>query len=280
MALQMAAALGAAFACGRAAFGMHWTWVVLSAYIVSSGNRGRGDVTYKALMRLAGAAGGTLVATGLSGAFAPGDDVAIVFLFVVIAVALWLRPLSYAFWAAGMTAALALLYDYYGESGGHLLLTRLEGILLGASLGVIAAWIVLPVRNVDVIRRHLSIALATLSAVLSRGAEPTFEADDVTTYRAAVATGHGAAISLLVLRHLPSRCHGSLPYARACRALSSAVPSRSGVRLSLSPQSQAALAADVVTARRALAATAASEQRAALGPAAERIAAALSDSYR
>jgi hypothetical protein len=281
MALQMGVALTAAFACGRAAFGMHWTWVVLSAYIVGSGNRGRADVTYKAVLRLAGAAAGTLVASGLSGAFAPGDDIAIVFLFAVIAVALWLRPLSYAFWAGGMTAALALLYDYYGEVGRHLLLTRLEGILLGASLGVVAAWVVLPVRNVDVIRRQLSIALATLAAVVGRGPESTFAADEVAAYRASVTAGDAAGVSLRVLRHLPPRWRAALPYATACRALADAAPTAgSDVELSMTAESRGTLAADVTEARRALAATASPEQRAALGHAAERIAAVLAASCR
>ena len=38
-------------------------------------------------------------------AFPAGDSWSIVCLFAVLAVAVWLRPLNYAFWAAGMTAA-------------------------------------------------------------------------------------------------------------------------------------------------------------------------------
>jgi Fusaric acid resistance protein-like len=113
MALQMAAALAAAFAVGRSLFDVHWTWVVLTAFIVCSGTRGRGDVVHKAVMGLAGAAVGTLAATVLSDAFPPGDRWSIVIIFAVLAVALWLRSINYAYWAAGMTAALALLYGYY-----------------------------------------------------------------------------------------------------------------------------------------------------------------------
>ena len=50
MALQMAAALSCAFALGHYVFGSHWIWVVLTAYIVCSGNRGRGDVVHKSAM--------------------------------------------------------------------------------------------------------------------------------------------------------------------------------------------------------------------------------------
>ncbi len=47
--------------------------VALTAFIVCSGNRGRGDVAHRAAMRLAGAGAGTLAATALSGVFTPGD---------------------------------------------------------------------------------------------------------------------------------------------------------------------------------------------------------------
>lgn len=167
MALQMAASLGAAFAVGRTLFGAHWTWTVLTAFIVCSGNRGRGDVVYKAVLRLVGAAVGTLAATALSGAFPPGDSWSVVLIFAVLSVALWLRPINYAFWAGGMTAALALLYGYYGERGISLLGTRLEAIAIGAAVAVAASWLLLPVRTSDVLRRDLATALKALDDCLA-----------------------------------------------------------------------------------------------------------------
>ncbi|HEX3898250.1 MAG TPA: FUSC family protein [Mycobacteriales bacterium] len=285
MALQMGVALTAAFLCGRAAFGMeHWTWVVLSAYIVGSGNRGRADVTHKAALRVGGAAIGTLLATALSHAFPPGEDWSIVALFAVLAVALWLRPLSYAYWAAGMTSALALLYDFYGETGDHLLATRLEGILLGASLAVISAWVVLPIRNVDAVRRQLSIAFGAVATVLSSPeAEPMFPAADFARFRAAAAAAELAATSLHWLRRLPTRLRTAYSYAVASRALSSCaaeLDAGHGHRLVLPTDVRQALSADVAAARRALAATANDEERARLGETTQRIATALVTGYQ
>ena len=170
MAVQMGVALGAAFAAGRALFGSHWTWVVLTAFIVASGNRGRGDVVHKAAMRLLGAGAGTLAATALSGAFPPGDPWSVVAIFTVLAAGLWLRSVNYACWAAAMTAALALLYGYYGQRGAGLLGTRLEAIVLGAALAVSASWLLLPVRTTDILRRDLALALAALDGYLAAGA--------------------------------------------------------------------------------------------------------------
>lgn len=63
MAAQMAVGLGAAFLVGRLAFPDHWPWLVVTAYIVAAGNRGRGDVAVKSVARLVGGAVGTVAAT-------------------------------------------------------------------------------------------------------------------------------------------------------------------------------------------------------------------------
>lgn len=167
LAVQLATALTVAFVVGQWLRTGHWVWVVLTAFIVSSGNRGRGDVVWKGLLRLAGAATGTLAAALVGPAFAPGDRAAVVAIFALLLLATWLRAINYAFWAAGITAVLAILYDYYGEGGPNLLADRLGGILLGALIAVAAAWFVLPVRTGDVARLRCSDALAALSDLLA-----------------------------------------------------------------------------------------------------------------
>jgi uncharacterized membrane protein YccC len=220
----------------------------------------------------------------ISHAFAPHDDWSIVALFVVLAVAMWLRPLSYAFWAAGMTSALALLYDFYGEAGRHLLATRLEGILLGAAIAVIAAWVILPIRNVDAVRRQLAIAFAALASVLaSPDPEPAFPDADVARFRAAAAAAELAATSLHLLPRLPPRLRSAYTYAVASRALSSCATQLAvgeGHRLVMAIDDRRELAADVTAARRALAATANEAERARLGETARRIADVLVAGYR
>jgi Fusaric acid resistance protein-like len=232
MALQMAAALGAAFAVGRTLFGAHWTWVVLTAFIVSSGNRGRGDVAYKAVLRLAGAAAGTLAATALSGVFPPGDPWSIVAIFAVLAVGLWLRSVNYAFWAGGMTAALALLYGYYGERGISLLGDRLAAIGVGAALAVAAAWLLLPVRTTDILRRDIGLALRALDDYLGglTGDPAATPAREARFRRAVGSLEHAAMLLRLVpapwrsrIDHLPAvvvleKCAAELPSVSAALA--------------------------------------------------------------
>lgn len=168
MALQMGVALGGAFVAGHLAFGAHWTWTVLTAFIVCSGARGRGDVMLKGVQRAVGAALGTIVATEIAGAFGPREAASVVLIFAVLAVATWLRPRNYAYWAGSVTAVLSLLYGYYGTADTQsLLLTRLEAILAGAAIGITACWLILPVRTGDVLRRRTADTLAALSDFLA-----------------------------------------------------------------------------------------------------------------
>ncbi len=150
VAILMGISLTAAFFLGQEVFSTHWTWVVLTAYIVASASRGRGLVLHKGAMRVLGASLGTIVATGLTGIFPAHDAWSIVAVFAILAFALRLREVNYAFWAAGITAALALLYGYFGERGIGLLVTRLEEILIGAIIAIAASWVVLPRRTSEV----------------------------------------------------------------------------------------------------------------------------------
>ncbi len=237
LALQMGVALAAAFAIGRSLFGMHWTWVVLTAFIVCSGNRGREDVVHKAAMRVIGAAGGTLLATAVAGTFPAGDNWSIVVLFVVLSVAVCLRELNYAYWAAGMTAALALLYAYYGEHGSGLLATRLEAILIGAGLAVAASYLLLPVRATDIIRRDVGAALAALDRYLVGLCEdpPSTAEREKQFHRAVLALEHHSRL----LRGIPRRLRARIDHLPAIDALQRSSELLSGVTAALSQRQPA-----------------------------------------
>ncbi len=163
MAAQMATGLGAALVVGHLLFGDRWAWTLLSAFIVASGNRGRGDVVHKAALRTLGAGVGTVAVSLGTVSLPPGNRWLIVALFGVLAVALVLRERNYAFWAAGVTAMVALLHGYYGDTGTTALWERILGVLVGSAIGVAAAWFVLPIRTTDVVRRRLADCLAALT---------------------------------------------------------------------------------------------------------------------
>jgi hypothetical protein len=183
MAIQMAAALGMSFAMGYLFFSERWTWIVLTTFIVISGNRGRLDVVYKSVLRVAGAAAGTLLALGIAAHGAAHDYRTAALILATIFLGVWLRPLSYAWWALFVTIALALLQGFADAPVSQLLLQRLEEIFIGALIGVAVAWWVVPVRSSGVLRRRLADALSALSA----GIDPSSPQRTPESFAAAVA---------------------------------------------------------------------------------------------
>ncbi|WP_165488568.1 MULTISPECIES: FUSC family protein [Dyella] len=171
MAIQMAVALAAAFVVGFVFFPERWSWVVLTAFIVNIGNRGRIDVVHKSGMRVLGATMGTLFALVLSHQAMPSPPMTTAIILASLFMGIWLRPFGYAWWALFITIALALLQGFQGGAPIALLLLRLEEIAIGAIIGVMAAWFVLPVRSTDVVRRRIANALAALAEALDPATE-------------------------------------------------------------------------------------------------------------
>src|ERR1700678_4366041 len=167
MALQMLVALALAFATGMTAFRLHWLWVVLSAFIVTSGAIGRGDALYKALLRVAGAIAGTLVAGLLTFVHVGNSVEYAALIFAVLFVGIWLRQINYAYWAACATLLFALLQGPQSTPGLALFGTRVLCILIGAACGVAATWFVVPIRSSHVVRRRLADAMGDMRDVLS-----------------------------------------------------------------------------------------------------------------
>ncbi len=161
MALQMLVALGLAFAVGMFAFPQHWSWVVLTAFIVCSGAVGRGDAIYKGLLRLGGAIGGTLVAAAVSRIPLNGVENATL-IFVVLFFGIWLRNINYAYWAACATLIFALLQGSAGVDPLPLFAIRVVAIVVGALCAVAATWFVFPIRTEHVVRRRVGDALRAL----------------------------------------------------------------------------------------------------------------------
>jgi hypothetical protein len=176
MAIQMAVALLLSFAIGHLCFPQHWTWVVLTAFIVNSGNRGRLDVVHKSMQRMLGAAAGTITAQVLGAHLGLQGGTAVAVMLAAMFLGMWLRPFGYGWWALFITVALALLQDFAGVPAAHVLWTRLEEIAVGAVIGVAVAWFVLPVRSTGILRRRMADALASLASALDRQ-QPTRSAD-------------------------------------------------------------------------------------------------------
>jgi hypothetical protein len=167
MALQMLVALALAFAIGMTVFPLHWPWVVLSAFIVTSGAIGRGDALYKALQRLTGAIAGTFVAELLTFVHVGNSVAYAALIFAILFIGIWLRQVNYAYWAACATLLFALLQGMHSSPGAALFGTRVLCILIGAACGVMATWFVVPIRSSHVVRRRLADAMGDMRDVLT-----------------------------------------------------------------------------------------------------------------
>jgi hypothetical protein len=172
MAVQMAFALALSFTIGYVFFAERWSWIVLTAFIVLSGSRGRLDVAYKSVLRVAGAAGGTILAMAASAWVPAGEVSSVMLILTAVFLGVWLRPLSYAWWALFITIALALLQGFAAAPADQVLFQRLEEIIIGAILAVATAWWLLPVRSTGVLRLRLGEALAALGTTLQTAAAP------------------------------------------------------------------------------------------------------------
>ena len=166
MALQMLVALALAFAIGMWAFPTHWPWLVLTAFIVCSGAAGRGDAIYKGLLRLGGAIGGTFAGAIVAHVTFPNGIAYAATIFAILFLGIWLRRISYAYWAACATLVFALLQGSQGANVTPLFAVRVLCIVIGALCAVAATWFVYPIRTEQVVRRRVADALGALREVL------------------------------------------------------------------------------------------------------------------
>jgi hypothetical protein len=162
MAVQMSVALAAAFLAGGLIFPGHWSWVVITAFIVCSGAIGRGDAAYKGVLRLGGAFLGVVAASALQYVAMPHGPMAAALSFAALFVGVWLRDVSYAWWAACVTLILALMLPTNDVPVTVLLAERLAAIFVGAICGVAACWFVFPIKSRSVVRRRVSDTLLAL----------------------------------------------------------------------------------------------------------------------
>ncbi|MCL2478053.1 MAG: FUSC family protein, partial [Treponema sp.] len=163
MAIQLAAAIAAAFLYGELVDPDHLVWPVLTVLIVHSGNNGRGDLLWKGIQRTVSALLGVTIASLIAFNMPPGTSIEIVAIFAILVFAAMVREFSYMFWAVCIPAALVFLYSFFGQTGAELanhLAHRLLGVATGSAAGIISGFFILPVRMTDVVRLRLGAVLS------------------------------------------------------------------------------------------------------------------------
>ena len=166
-AVQVGVATTLAIVGGELISPARWYWAVLTAFVVFTGTTSRGDVLTRGSQRLVGTVAGVVAGMALAVLVAGHELLALVLLLACVFLALYLVRLSQALMAFWITAVLALLYGLIGQFSVETLLLRVAETAVGAAAGMLAGFLVLPVRTRQAFGEALDAAVAAADAVLA-----------------------------------------------------------------------------------------------------------------
>jgi hypothetical protein len=158
-AIQLSAAGVLAIVIGELLSPQRWYWAVLAAFVVFLGTSSSGETRTKAWSRIVGTALGVAAGIVVTYPVRGHDSLAFVLLLVCLFAAVYTLRLSYAFMIFFLTIVLSLLYVLLGFFSDKLLLLRLVETAVGATLGGVAATLVLPISTTRVL---LNVTVETL----------------------------------------------------------------------------------------------------------------------
>lgn len=194
--------IGLAFVLGGLLFPGHQVWAVVAAFVIGVGTVSRGDAVLRGVQRTLGAALGTLGATLLASVVGGRGLLSVGLILLFLGGGLYLRQISYVYWAVAVTSVLALLYGLNGPTDTDLLGVRVLAGLLGGACAIGPAVFLAPIRTRAVVLKRAGAALRSIGVALRQNGEP----DD--TVRAAerdIAALRAAAAPLLVTRRFHRR---------------------------------------------------------------------------
>ncbi|WP_433557529.1 FUSC family protein [Pseudonocardia xinjiangensis] len=166
-AIQVGVATSLAIVVGELVSPSRWYWAVITAFLVFAGTSSRGDVLTRGWGRILGTIGGVLAGVGLAALVSGSQLTALILLFVCIFLGIYLVQVSPALLAFWISVVLALLYGLIGQFSVALLVLRIEETAVGAALGIIAAYVVLPKRSREAFGEALDDLVNAVDDVLS-----------------------------------------------------------------------------------------------------------------
>jgi uncharacterized membrane protein YccC len=178
-AIQVGVATSLAIIAGELVSPSRWYWAVITAFLVFAGTSSRGDVLSRGWGRIVGTIGGVLAGMGLAVLASGSQLAALLLLFACIFLGIYLVQVWPSLMPFSVTAVLALLYGLIGQFSVATLVLRIEETAVGAALGIIAAYVVLPKRSQEAFGEALDELVDTLDSLLATsvdrilGREPT-----------------------------------------------------------------------------------------------------------
>jgi uncharacterized membrane protein YccC len=170
-ACQVAAGSAMAILGGELLSPQRWYWAVLTCWVVFINTSSTGEILIKGYRRLIGTVVGVVAGLGL--ATLVGGNTWLAFTLVIICVfgMFFTAPLSHTLMSFFVTMMLGLLYTLLHTFSPAVLVLRIEETALGATCGLLAAVLVLPVHTQDRTDEQLRKVLQQLREVLTQSVE-------------------------------------------------------------------------------------------------------------
>lgn len=169
--IQVGIATSLAILIGELVSPARWYWAVLTAFLVFAGTNSRGDVLSRGWQRTIGTIGGVLAGMGLAVLVSGHELLALLVMFGCAFLALYLVRISQTLLAFWITAVLAVLYGLIGQFSVQTLVLRIEETAVGAAMGMLAAYLVLPKRTREAFSEALDDMVNAADAVLAASAD-------------------------------------------------------------------------------------------------------------
>ena len=165
-ALQAGVAVALSIVVGELVSPTRWYWATVAAFVVFAGTNSRGDVLSRGWQRVLGTVGGVAAGMALAVVLGGRSIPTVAALVGCLFLALYLVRISQALMAFWITAVLALMYGLIGQFSLETLTLRIEETAVGAAMGMLAAFLVLPRRTHDAYDEAHDDLVSTTDAVL------------------------------------------------------------------------------------------------------------------
>jgi fusaric acid resistance family protein len=166
-ALQAGVAVALSIVVGELVSPTRWYWATVAAFVVFAGTNSRGDVLSRGWQRVLGTVGGVAAGMALAVVLGGRSIPTVAALVGCLFLALYLVRISQALMAFWITAVLALMYGLIGQFSLETLTLRIEETAVGAAMGMLAAFLVLPRRTHDAYDEAHDDLVSTTDAVLA-----------------------------------------------------------------------------------------------------------------
>ncbi|TCQ28128.1 putative membrane protein YccC [Rhizobium sp. PP-CC-3G-465] len=170
-AIQITLASALAMVFGLMLSRERWFWAVLSAFLVFTNTRSRGDTAMRAVQRSIGTLFGISVGLVAASLLQTMTPVILVLAAVCVFLAFYLLAISYAAMTFFVSIVLALVYSLIGSLTPEVLILRLEETVIGSLAGLAVAFLVFPARTETLAGEALHRWCTALRRLLTDAAE-------------------------------------------------------------------------------------------------------------